>query len=240
LVRRWVIPPELSAACVAAMEDILAVSSRPPDPRRPRVCFDESGKALHRHVREPQPVAPGHPARADPTYDREGYANLFLACAPHQGWRWAAPTARRTAVAFACAVRDVLDGPCRDADGIVLVTDTRNPHIPAAVSQTFPAPEARRLVDRIEWHSPPTHGSWLNLAEIELSVLARQCLKRRIPDRATLDRAVAAWVETRNRDQVRSDWRFGIADARVTLAPCSPIPACTLEQDIAAMSRHSA
>jgi hypothetical protein len=233
-----VIPPALSAAFVAAMEDILAVYSRPPDPAWPLVCFDESGKALHRHVRVPQPVAPGHPAREDPTYDREGYANLFLACAPHDGWRWVQPTARRTAVDFACAVRDVLDGPCRDADGIVLVTDNLNTHTPAAFYQAFSAPEARRLVERIEWHYTPTHGSWLNMVEIELSVLARQCLKRRIPDRATLDREVAAWVETRNRDRVRIDWHFGIDDARVKLAHCYPIPASVAEPDISDMSGH--
>ena len=233
------IPPHLSAAFVAAMEDILAVYARPPDPRRPLICFDESGKSLHAHVRAPQPAAPGHPAREDTTYDRAGYANLFLACAPHDGWRWVQPTERRTAVDFAYAVRDVLDGPCREADGIVLVTDNLNTHTPAAFYQAFPAPEARRLVARIEWHYTPTHGSWLNMAELEWSALARQCLKRRIPDRTTLDREVAAWVADRNRAQVRIDWRFGIDDARHKLAHCYPVPDALIQQDISAMSGHS-
>jgi DDE superfamily endonuclease len=222
------------------MEDILAVYSRPPDPRWPLICFDESGKSLHAHVREPQPAAPGQPAREDTTYAREGYANLFLACAPHEGWRWVQPTDRRTAVDCAHAVRAVLDGPCADADGIVLVTDNLNTHTPAAFYQAFPAPEARRLLERIEWHYTPTHGSWLNMAELELSALARQCLTRRIPDRATLAREVAAWVEDRNRAQVRIDWRFGIEDARLTLAHCYPVPEEDLQQDISAMSEHSA
>jgi hypothetical protein len=229
-----VIPPHLSAAFVAAMEDVLVVYARPPDPRRPLVCFDESGKTLHAHLRDPQPAAPGRPAREDPTYDREGYANLFLACAPHRGWRDVQATAQRTAVDFAHAIRDLLDGPFREDDGIVLVTDNLNTHTPAAFYQAFPAPEARRLVDRIEWHYTPKHGSWLNMAELELSALARQCLTRRLPDRATLDREVAAWVAARNRDQVRIEWRFGIDEARIKLAHCYPIP----EQDIPAVSGH--
>lgn len=230
------IPPLLSAAFVAAMEDVLAVYGRPPDPRRPSVCFDESGKTLHAHVRDPHPAAPGRPAREDTTYEREGYANPFLACAPHRGWRGVLPTERRTAVDFARALQRLLDGPFADADGIVLVTDNRNTHTPAAFSQAFPAPEARRLLERIEWRYTPKHGSWLNLAELELSALARQCLKRRIPDRDTLDREVAAWVTERNRARVRIDWRFGIEDARHKLAHCYPIS----EQDMPAVSGHSA
>ena len=235
-MRRWVIPPHLSAAFVAAMEDILAVYGRPPDPRRPLVCFDESGKALRAHLRTPQPAAPGVVAREDTTYERKGAANLFLACAPHLGWRSVQATAQRTAVDFAHALRDLLDGPFREADGIVLVTDTRNTHTPAAFYQAFPAPEARRLLERIEWHYTPKHGSWLNMAELELSALARQCLNRRLPDRDTLQREVAAWTAARNQAGVRIDWRFGIEDARVKLAHCYPVP----EQDISAMSGHSA
>jgi hypothetical protein len=229
-----VIPPSLNAAFVAAMEDILAVYSRPPDPRRPLVCFDESGKALRRHTRPPQPAAPGTPAREDTTYEREGNANLFLACAPHAGWRGVQATERRTAVDFAHAIQALLDGPFREAEGIVLVIDNLNTHTPAAFYQAFPAPEARRLLARIEWHYTPVHGSWLNMAELELSALSRQCLRRRIPDRATLQHEVSAWAEERNRAGVRIDWRFGIEDARVKLAHCYPIP----EQDISTMSEH--
>ncbi len=128
----------------------------------------------------------------------------------------------------------LLDGPFRAADGIVLGTDQLNTHTPVACYQAFPAPEARRLLERIEWHSTPKPGSWLNMAELELSALARQCLTRRIPDRDTLDREVAAWVEDRNRAQVRIDWRFGSEDARHKLAHCYPIP----EQDMPAVSSH--
>jgi hypothetical protein len=231
-----VIPPHLSAAFVAAMEDLLAVYGRSPDPRRPLVCFDEGGKELVDHVTPPWPAAPGRAAREDAAYLRGGAANLFLACAPHLGWRDVRVTARRTAVDFARAIRDLLDGPFAAADGIVLVTDNLNTHTPAAFYQAFPAPEARRLLERIEWHYTPKHGSWLNMAELELSALARQCLARRLPDRDALAREVAAWVETRNREAVRIDWRFGVDDARLKLAHCYPVP----EHDTSAVSRHSA
>ena len=228
------IPPELSAAFVAAMEDVLAVYSRPPDPQRPLVCFDEGGKALRAHRIAPQPAAPGRPARQDTTYARKGAANLFLACAPHLGWREVRVTARRTAVDFAYAVRELVDQVFADAERIVLVTDNLNTHTPAAFYQTFPAPEARRIVERIEWHYTPKHGSWLNMAELELSALARQCLRQRIPDAATLAQEVAAWADARNQAAVRIRWRFGIEEARVKLAHCYPVP----EQDIPTVSGH--
>ena len=234
------IPPRLSAAFVAAMADVLAGYGRPPDPRRPLICFDEGGKELVAHVAPPLPAAPGQPAREDAAYLRGGAANLFLACAPHLGWRDVRVTERRTAVDFAPAIRDLLDGPFAAAAAIVLVTDNLNTHTPAAFYQAFPAPEARRLLERIEWPYTPKHGSWLNMAERELSALARQCLARRIPDRATLKREVAAWVAQRTRAQVRIDWRFGIADARKTLAHCYPIPSLDAEHDSSAVPGHSA
>jgi hypothetical protein len=239
-----VIPPALSAAFVAAMEDILAVYSRPPDPAWPLVCFDESGQALRAHLQAPQPAAPGRPAREDTTYERTGASNLFLACAPHLGWRDVHATERRTAVDFARAIRALLDGPFRDVAGIVLVTDNLTTHTPAACYEAFPAPEARRLLDRIEWHFTPKHGSWLNMAELELSVLARQCLNRRLPDAATLQREVTAWATARNQAGVRIAWRFGVEDARIKLAHCYPVPACDLEhileQDVLACDLTSA
>jgi hypothetical protein len=234
LVRRWVIPPALSAAFVAAMEDVLAVYRRPPDPARPLVCFDESGKALHAPRVAPQPAAPGHPAREDTTYEPQGAVNLFLACAPHLGWRAVRVTARRTAVDFALAVRELVDAQFPQADRIVLVTDNLNTHTPAAFYQTFPAPEARRLVEKLEWHYTPKHGSWLNMAELEWSVLARQCLTRRLPTQAILETEVAAWVARRNHEAEHITWRFGVEEARRTLAHCYPLP----EQDIAAVSDH--
>jgi hypothetical protein len=235
-VRRWVIPPALSPAFVAAMEDVLAVYARPVDPQRPLICFDEGGKELVAQVTPPLPAAPGRPAREDSAYLRNGAANLFLACAPYEGWRQVQVTARRTAVDFAHAVRALVDRSFPDAERIVLVTDNLNTHTPAAFYQAFPAPEARRLLQRLEWHYTPKHGSWLNMAELELSALARQCLARRIPDRATLAQEVAAWVEARNQPQVRIAWRFGIDDARVKLAHCYPTP----EPDTSTVSAYSA
>lgn len=218
------IPPALSAAFVAALEDVLAVYARPVDPRWPLVCFDEGGKELVAQVAPPLPAQPGRPAREDSAYLRNGAANLFLACAPYEGWRQVQVTTRRTAVDFAHAVRDLVDAAFPDAERIVFVTDNLNTHTPAAFYQAFPAPEARRILARIEWHYTPKHGSWLNMAELELSALARQCLARRIPDQATLAREIAAWVADRNQQSIRIAWRFGIADARVKLAHCYPSP----------------
>ncbi|MCC6312923.1 MAG: IS630 family transposase [Thermomicrobiales bacterium] len=216
-MQRWVIPPGQNGAFVAAMEDVLAVYARPADPARPLVCFDEAGKELRAERRSAQPPAPGRAAREDAEYIRQGSANLFLALAPHQGWRQVTVTAQRTGRDFASVLRALLDGPFAHADQIVLVTDNLNTHRPAAFSQTFPPAEARRLLARIEWHFTPLHGSWLNMAELEWSVLARQCLPRRMPDQATLAAEVAAWVAARNADRVGIDWRFTMVDARARL-----------------------
>jgi hypothetical protein len=217
------IPPQANAAFVAAMEDVLAVYARPVDPRRPLVCFDEAGKDLKAHKRSPQSAVPGRAAREDSEYEREGSRNLFLACAPHLGWRQIQITEHRTAVDFAYALRDLVDGQFPAAERIVLVLDQLNTHIPAALYQAFPPAEAWRILARLEWHYTPTHGSWLNLAELEWSVLARQCLARRIPDQATLEAEVAAWVAVRNAEQVHTEWRFTKEEARQRLPwlyPC--------------------
>jgi hypothetical protein len=217
------IPPGANAAFVAAMEDVLAVYARPVDPRRPLVCFDEAGKDLKAHTRPPQPARPGQVAREDSEYKREGSRNLFLACAPHLGWRQLRVTERRTAVDFAHALRDLVDGPFPQAERIVLVLDHLNTHTPAALYQAFPPAEAWRILERLEWHYTPTHGSWLNIAELEWSVLARQCLARRIPDQATLEAEVAAWVAARNAERLRIEWRFTKEEARTRLPwlyPC--------------------
>ncbi|HEU0116949.1 MAG TPA: IS630 family transposase [Thermomicrobiales bacterium] len=216
------IPPEANAAFVAAMEDVLAVYARPVDPARPLVCFDEGGKELRAAKRPGQPPAPGRPAREDVEYRRHGSANLFLAVAPHRGWRAVTVTEQRTSRDFAHALRALLDGPFAGAAQIILVTDNLNTHRPAAFYQTFPAAEARRLLERIEWHYTPLHGSWLNMAELELSVLARQCLPRRIPDRPTLAAEVAVWTGERNAARIQIDWRFTIADARAALPRLYP------------------
>ena len=218
------IPPEADAAFAAAMEDILSVYARPPDPARPVVCFDEAGKELSAHTRPPLPASPGQPAREDTEYARGGNANLFLACAPHLGWRQIAVTAQRTGVDFAHAVRDLVDGPFPQAERIVLVLDNLNTHRPASLYRAFPPHEARRLLERLEWHFTPVHGSWLNIAELEWSVLTRQCLDRRLPTQEVLAAEVAAWVAARNTVCARVAWRFTVADARTKLAHVYPIP----------------
>jgi hypothetical protein len=205
------------------MEDVLAVYARPVDPTRPLVCFDEAGKDLKAHTRSPQPAAPGRAARYDSHYARDGSRNLFLACAPHLGWRQVAVTTQRTAIDFALALHTLVDQQFPQAERIVLVTDNLNTHRPAALYQAFPPAEAWRILERLEWHYTPTHGSWLNLAELELSVLARQCLARRIPDQATLETEVAAWVEQRNAERLTTSWHFTKEAARTRLPwlyPC--------------------
>jgi hypothetical protein len=206
------------------MEDVLRVYERPPDPARPLVCFDESGKDLKRHVRPPQPPAPGRPAREDPAYERNGSANLFLWVAPHLGQRQVTVHAQRTAIDWAYAVRELVDDHFPDAERIVLVVDNLNTHEPASLYKAFPPAEAARIWARLELHYTPTHGSWLNLAEVELSALTRQCLARRIPDVATLAQEVSAWAADRTDEAVRIRWHFTDTEARTTLTHLYPVP----------------
>jgi hypothetical protein len=217
-----VIPPERNAVFVAAMEALLELYLAPPDPAAPLVCFDEAGKALAGHVRPPQPVRPAHPAREDPEYARHGSANLFLFCAPHLGWRHVSVTARRTRTDFAHAMRDLVDVHFPAAEKITVVLDNLNTHRLAALYDTFPPAEARRIARRLDLRYTPLHGSWLNIAEIELSVLGRQCLRRRIPDRAALAAAVAAWARARNAAGIAVRWTFSVEDARCALAHVYP------------------
>lgn len=218
------IPPEDDAAFAAAMEDVLAVYARPIDAARPLVCFDEAGKELTAHTRPPLPASPGQPAREDTEYARGGKANLFLACAPHLGWRQISVTERRTGVDFAHALRTLVDQTFPAAERIVLVLDNLNTHRPASLYQAFPPTEARRILERLEWHFTPVHGSWLNIAELEWAVLTRQCLDRRIPTPEQLAAEVAAWVAARNAAATRVAWRFTLDQARETLAHVYPIP----------------
>lgn len=198
--------------------------ARPPDPARPLVCFDETVKALRADVQPPLPLAPGRPARYDTEYAREGSANLFLWVAPHLGRRGVTVHPARKAIDWAHAMRELIDVHFPEAESIVLVSDNLNTHDPASLYKAFPPAEAARLWSRLELHFTPTHGSWLNAAELELSALSRQCLDRRIPDVDTLARETAAWAETRNRDGVRIDWRFDVAAARTTLTHLYPVP----------------
>ena len=207
------------------MEDVLDVYTRPYDPRRPQVCLDETSTQLLAEVAPPLPPASGHPTREDYEYQRRGTANLFLCYEPLRGWRQVTVTERRTRVDWAHCIKELVDVRYPDAERIVLVLDNLNTHTPASLYEAFDPAEAKRLTDKLEIHYTPKHGSWLNMAEIELSVLARQCLGRRLPDRDMLAREVAAWEATRNGAQRAANWRFTTADARIKLKrlyPCEP------------------
>ncbi|MCA1695713.1 MAG: IS630 family transposase [Actinobacteria bacterium] len=222
LTERWCLPPQGNAAFVCQMEDLLDVYHRPYDPRFPQVCLDETSKQLVGEVRPPLPTAPGQPARQDYEYVRNGVANLFMICEPLAGWRHVAVTDQRTAVDFAHVIRDLVDRHYPEAERIVLVLDNLNTHTPASLYQAFPPEEAKRLADKLEWHYTPKHGSWLDMAEIELSVLTRQCLDQRIPDKAMLSGAIALWQAKRNLAGTTIKWRFTTADARIKLHSLYP------------------
>jgi len=226
LTTRWCIPPEANAEFVAQLEDVLDVYERPYDPRRPQVCLDETSKQLVGEVRGPLPAAPGKPRREDYEYERKGVANLFLVTEPLRGWRHVTVTDQRTALDFARVIRDLVDVRYPEAERIVLVLDNLNTHTPAALYAAFPPEEAHRLNARLEWHHTPKHGSWLNMAEIEFSVLARQCLDRRIADKSILKGEIALWQARRNHAGTGIRWRFTTADARIKLHRLYPsIPA---------------
>ena len=205
------------------MEDVLAVYTRPYDPCFPQVCMDEASKQLLHHSRPPLPLRPGYPVREDYEYERDGTANLFLACEPLAGWRHVSVTARRTKVDWAHFIRELLDVHYPQAERVVLVMDNLNTQGPASLYDAVAPAEARRLRDRLEIHHTPKHGSWLNRAEIALSVLAQQCLDRRIATSDHLAHEVAAWEATRNTAAVTIDWRFTTDDARIKLKHLYPI-----------------
>ena len=204
------------------MEDVLEVYTRSYDPQRPQVCMDETNKQLLREVRPPMPAQPGQPGRVDYEYERGGVVNLFLFCEPLAGRRWVDVTDHRTKADWAHQIRDLVDVRYPEAERIVLVMDNLNTHTPAALYEAFPPAEAKRLADKLELHYTPKHGSWLNIAEIELSVLSRQCLDRRVPDFATLAAEVAAWQDQRNAAGAAVDWRFTTDDARIKLKRLYP------------------
>ena len=204
------------------MEDVLAVYLRPRDADFPLVCFDEASKQLIADTREPIPMKPGRPGRADYEYERYGTANLFMFFAPLEGWRHIKVTGRRTAVEYAHALKDLADKHFPKAKKIVLVQDNLNTHKPASLYEAFPPAEARRLVERFEWHYSPKHGSWLNMAESELGILSNQCLDRRIPDPKTLSKEIAAWEKDRNKHHAKADWQFKTEDARIKLKHLYP------------------
>ena len=216
------IPPDANAAFVAGMEDVLEVYQRPRDPACPMVCVDETSKQLIAETRVPITAKPGRPARHDYEYERNGTANLFMMFAPLEGTRHVKVTDRHAAVDYAQVLKELSDTHFPKAEKIVLVQDNLSTHKPASLYEAFPAPEARRLVERFEWHYTPKHGSWLNMAESELGTLASQCLDRRIPDKETLIGEVAAWENRRNKNHTKADWQFTTADARVKLKRLYP------------------
>ena len=218
----WCIPPEHDCEFVAAMEDVLEVYTRPYDKRFPQVCLDEAGKQLIGEVRPPLPARPGQVEKYDSEYQRNGTANLFLAFEPLAGWRHLEVTDTRTRVDSAGFVKAMLDGRYKDAQKVVLVMDNLNTHSPASFYEAFEPAEARRLAERLEIHYTPKHGSWLNMAELELSVLGRQCLEERTENKPTLARQVAAWEAERNRLKVKANWKFTTADARIKLKRLYP------------------
>ena len=214
--------PEASAGFVANMEDVLEVYQRPHDPLRPVVCLDETSKQMIVETRPPLPAAPGRKARHDYEYERGGVANLFMMFAPLEGWRHVKVTDRHAAIDYAQALRDLSDTHFPGAAKIVLVQDNLSTHKPVSLYEAFPPSEARRPLERFEWHYTPKHGSWLDMAESELGVLSTQCLDRRIPDKQTLISEVAAWQDNRNTHHAKADWQFTTEDARIKLKRLYP------------------
>jgi len=204
------------------MEDVLDLYAEPYKANRPVVCFDELPFQLLADKRAPQPAAPGRPARVDYEYRRQGTANLFLCFEPLAGWRHVEVTSRRTNKDFAEQMRDLVDKHYPEAPVIAVVLDNLSTHSPAALYQTFPPAEARRLVKRLAFHYTPKHGSWLNRAELEFAILSRQCLNRRLSDQVTLQREIAAWEAERNKARATAQWRFTTAQARTKLQRLYP------------------
>jgi DDE superfamily endonuclease len=205
------------------MEDVLEVYTQSYDPKRPQVCMDETSKQLLSDVREPLPAQPGKPQRIDYEYQREGVADLFMFFEPLVGKRFVKVTDQRTRKDWAQAMKELADEIYPQAEKIVIVMDNLNTHSAISFYETFEAEEARRLTNRFEFHYTPKHGSWLNMAEIELGILIRQCLTRRIATKAILASEVSAWQKDRNTKVVKIDWRFTTADARIKLKHLYPV-----------------
>lgn len=201
---------------------MLEVYQRPRDPTVPLVCLDECSKQLLADTRKPLPMTSRHPARVDYEYQRNGTANLFMVFAPLEGRRHLNVTDRRTAIDYAHLLKDIADNFFAETRKIVLVQDNLNTHKPASLYEAFPPAQARRLVERFEWHYTPKHGSWLNMAESELGVLLKQCLDRRIPHKAALAREIKEWQSFRNQHHAKADWQFTTDDARIKLKHLYP------------------
>jgi hypothetical protein len=208
------------------MEEVLALYSRPYDAEEPVICFDERPCQLISETRRPLPAEPGQPKRYDYEYKREGTCNIFGFFQPLASWRHLKVTERRTAEDFSHCMKQLVDELYPDARRIHLVLDNLNTHCPASLYKTFPPSEARRILNRIEFHYTPKHGSWLNRVEMEFSVLSRQCLNCRLPSIEQMKREVSAWEKQRNESRATVDWRFSVTDARTKLARLYPTPTC--------------
>ena len=218
----WCIPPQGSAEFVCAMEDVLEVYQRRYGDNEVLVCLDETSKQQVKETRLPRPARPGAAGSYDYEYERNGVSNLFMLFAPLEGWRRVEVTDRRTKADWARVVKQLVDEDYPHKDRIVLVMDNLNTHHPSSLYEEFEPAEARRIAERLEVHYTPKHGSWLDMAEIEIGVMARQCLDRRIPDQSVLRREVGAWQYQRNQDAIRVDWRFTTEDARIKLKSLYP------------------
>jgi hypothetical protein len=217
-----VIPPAANAEFVCAMEDVLELYHEPYDPLRPVVCFDECTKQLIGETRTPLPMRPGEPQRYDYEYERHGTCNLFMFFEPLKGWRHIDVTDQRTMIDYAHCMKDLVDDFFPDAEVVRVVQDNLNTHKLAALYEAFEPAEARRIAKRLEFHFTPKHGSWLNMAEIELNVVGSQCLDRRIAEKETLVTEIAAWECDRNQNACTVNWQFTTDNARIKLRKLYP------------------
>ncbi len=204
------------------MEEVLDLYAQPYDPRRPQVCFDERPVQLLADLYSPLPAQPGQVRRYDYEYERQGTANLFMMCQPLAGWRQVKVTDQRTKVDFAHCMQELVEVHFPDAEVIRVVLDNLNTHTPAALYDAFPPDEARRLLRKLEFHYTPNHGSWLNMAEIEISILSRQCLKQRIGTTDRLQQVSEPWTDRRNQQKATINWCFDVTEARTKLARLYP------------------
>ena len=218
----WCIPPEQNAEFVCAMENVLEVYKRPHDPNRPVICMDEKPKQLIRETRSPIQCKKGQPLRYDFEYERNGTANVFLFVEPLKGWRRVEATERRTRIDWAHQIKRLIDVDYKRAERITLVMDNLNTHSPASLYEAFEPTQARRLLEKLEIVHTPKHGSWLNVAEVELAVLEKQSIGGRVPDRETLRTRTKAWERERNSVKVKVNWQFKTADARTKLRRLYP------------------
>jgi hypothetical protein len=221
-VKTWCVPPDADGEYVWRMEDVIQTYMRPYDPRRPVVCFDEASKQLFGEVNTPQKPRRGKKARIDYEYERKGVCNQFMMCEPLRGWRHVKVTARRTRRDYAECIRELVEEHYPQAELIRLVQDNLNTHSGGSLYEAFPPQKARRLLDKIEWHYTPKHGSWLNMAETELSIMNRQCLDRRLDCQIKVAKEVAAWEVPRNARRARIHWSFTLAVARQKLSKLYP------------------